>query len=961
MQANLAAAEDGRRAVQSELDSLRGSLRSRREELDEATGKAREEIRRATEARTVAREDAERSGVVRDELLRREEELSARSLSLKEERRQIDRERRALDQERTSLSEQLADLEARETDLTDSAELLGTERVQVEAIRLAAQEANERLEEDRNELRTVQDHLLKEQARQDMLDSILHEREKKIEHFEEELLRREQHLTKRGEEADSERSRLERVEGDLVARDLNMASAAASLESERAALRKEREEASDREGAIRKESKALDLRIDSVKNRETEIDKRSDTLRELADRVGHDTDILRKEKEIIAKEQASINKEWSDLERREQTLATQNDLFVRRQEEVNHAIKEARLEGKKEQDRLSTLEKRLNGRQSQLDQAKILLRDRESACSTREQELSLKESGLKQTIQLNNERVDAYRAQLKEVLFIRTEEEARLRGAEAKREEEEKKIQKLAADSKKARACIKTKLEEARSELGFLHAEIEELREHRISSQEELKRAVYECKKAKDNLDSVQNDVCMTSEVLSDKKAALAELLDQIKKERDSWNMEKAQGESAIKAKHMEMVEEFNLQSQQLAKRSEEFESARRAAEKSEESLQRGESELHADLARASSETAKLKNTIEELRVSYKIEQKRNDDLALQIQQQRDTHQITIQKLREEMVTESVVELEKAQRTFFQKTESWEIEKRSLADEAALVLEDFDMATKRFELEKSALIEARLRLEKDLAAKKERIFFLEDTAARDHSIYEESLAKIQKQTEEEITLTKAAELQQRERALELTKTIEEMSTSAEEERSKLEQREEALRGKNKVLSNELEGLRGNEGKVTALEAALLVKERQAELEIREVRGLHESKQLELEGERGRLEEAQKELEDQKVRVEEQKRELDRREQSNHDAQGCMQQLALRLKVKDEELTHARVLVDERVAKCEQWDDQLASWQQELDLLTNALNQREKEIDAKEAFISERHSREERST
>ena len=62
-----------------------------------------------------------------------------------------------------------------------------------------------------------------------------------------------------------------------------------------------------------------------------------------------------------------------------------------------------------------------------------------------------------------------------------------------------------------------------------------------------------------------------------------------------------------------------------------------------------------------------------------------------------------------------------------------------------------------------------------------------------------------------------------------------------------------------------------------------------------------------------------------------------------EAQEQMRLVAISLKEKSKEIEHDRFLLDERISKAEEVEEQLERWQEELDLLSESLGRRETEL------------------
>mmetsp|Transcript_755 Transcript_755/g.1748 ORF Transcript_755/g.1748 Transcript_755/m.1748 type:complete len:130 (+) Transcript_755:197-586(+) len=101
----------------------------------------------------------------------------------------MEADRRSLERDKAALLEQQSDLESREADLDDSTARLSTDRIHVEAMRLSNQQAAEELDEQRMEIRAVQDTLLATQSAQDSRDATLVDKQRELEDSDSALLR----------------------------------------------------------------------------------------------------------------------------------------------------------------------------------------------------------------------------------------------------------------------------------------------------------------------------------------------------------------------------------------------------------------------------------------------------------------------------------------------------------------------------------------------------------------------------------------------------------------------------------------------------------------------------------------------------------------------------------------------------------------------------------------------------
>mmetsp|Transcript_21695 Transcript_21695/g.46906 ORF Transcript_21695/g.46906 Transcript_21695/m.46906 type:complete len:103 (+) Transcript_21695:380-688(+) len=78
---------------------------------------------------------------------------------------------------------------SRKADLDDSTARLSTDRIHVEAMRLSNQQAAEELDEQRTEIRAVQDTLRTTQSAQDSRDATLVDKQRELEDSDSALLR----------------------------------------------------------------------------------------------------------------------------------------------------------------------------------------------------------------------------------------------------------------------------------------------------------------------------------------------------------------------------------------------------------------------------------------------------------------------------------------------------------------------------------------------------------------------------------------------------------------------------------------------------------------------------------------------------------------------------------------------------------------------------------------------------
>ena len=197
-------------------------------------------------------------------------------------------------------------------------------------------------------------------------------------------------------------------------------------------------------------------------------------------------------------------------------------------------------------------------------------------------------------------------------------------------------------------------------------------------------------------------------------------------------------------------------------------------------------------------------------------------------------------------------------------------------------------------------MEANLKAEADASVLKDRIAVLEESLVSQQNEYDETIVTIESQAREQRQSFAEYEESQREKVAKLMKTIESQGASIESQNRDLEEREAAVREESMALAEE-----------------------QAELEER---------QRELDEKEASLGEALAEGQS----IAEERRQL-------KEAQEQMRLVAISLKEKSKEIEHDRFLLDERISKAEEVEDQLERWQEELNLLSESLGRREAEL------------------
>ena len=217
---------------------------------------------------------------------------------------------------------------------------------------------------------------------------------------------------------------------------------------------------------------------------------------------------------------------------------------------------------------------------------------------------------------------------------------------------------------------------------------------------------------------------------------------------------------------------------------------------------------------------------------------------------------------------------------------------------ASEVLKDYD----KILAEKTALMEANLQAEADASALKDRIGMLEESLVRQQNEHDEAVANIESQAKDQRQSFAEYEARQREKVARLMGTIESQSASIESQTRDLEEREAAIKEESDELEAQQEELA----------------ERQRELADKEAQ-LGEA-----------LAEGQS--------IAEEKRQL-------QEAQEQMRLVAITIKEKSKEIEHDRFLLDERIAKAEEVEEQLERWQEELNSLSESLGRREAELAA----------------
>lgn len=215
---------------------------------------------------------------------------------------------------------------------------------------------------------------------------------------------------------------------------------------------------------------------------------------------------------------------------------------------------------------------------------------------------------------------------------------------------------------------------------------------------------------------------------------------------------------------------------------------------------------------------------------------------------------------------------------------------------ASEVLKDYD----KILAEKTALMEANLQAETDASVLKDRIAMLEESLVSQQNKYDEAIVTIESRAREQRQSFAEYEESQREKVAKLMKTIESQGASIESQNRDLEEREAAVREESMALAEE-----------------------QAELEER---------QRELDEKEASLGEALAEGQS----IAEERRQL-------KEAQEQMRLVAISLKEKSKEIEHDRFLLDERISKAEEVEEQLERWQEELNLLSESLGRREAEL------------------
>ena len=217
---------------------------------------------------------------------------------------------------------------------------------------------------------------------------------------------------------------------------------------------------------------------------------------------------------------------------------------------------------------------------------------------------------------------------------------------------------------------------------------------------------------------------------------------------------------------------------------------------------------------------------------------------------------------------------------------------------ASEVLKDYD----KILAEKTALMEVNLQAEADSSTLKDRISMLEESLVRQQNVYDEAIANIESQAKDQRQSFAEYEAKQRKKVAKLMDTIESQSASIESQTRDLEEREAAINEESDELEAQQEELA----------------ERQRELADKEAQ-LGEA-----------LVEGQI--------IAEEKRQL-------QEAQEQMRLVAITIKEKSKEIEHDRFLLDERIAKAEEVEEQLERWQEELNSLSESLGRREADLAA----------------
>jgi DNA repair exonuclease SbcCD ATPase subunit len=215
---------------------------------------------------------------------------------------------------------------------------------------------------------------------------------------------------------------------------------------------------------------------------------------------------------------------------------------------------------------------------------------------------------------------------------------------------------------------------------------------------------------------------------------------------------------------------------------------------------------------------------------------------------------------------------------------------------ASQVLTDFENVL----AEKTALMEANMEAETEASILKDRIALLESTLASQQNEYDEAVANIEKEAMEQRQSFAEYEASQREKVKKMMETMESQGASIESQTRDLEAREEAIKEESDALLAEQEDLAERQRELTEKEAQLgeALAEGQSIAE--------EGRQLKEEQEQMRL-------------------------------------VAMNLKEKSKEIEHERFLLDERISKAEEVEEELERWQEELNLLSVRLGQREAEL------------------
>ena len=217
---------------------------------------------------------------------------------------------------------------------------------------------------------------------------------------------------------------------------------------------------------------------------------------------------------------------------------------------------------------------------------------------------------------------------------------------------------------------------------------------------------------------------------------------------------------------------------------------------------------------------------------------------------------------------------------------------------ASEVLKDYD----KILAEKTALMEVNLQGEADSSTLKDRISMLEESLVRQQNVYDEAIANIESQAKDQRQSFAEYEARQREKVAKLMETIESQNASIGSQTRDLEEREAVIKEESDELEAQQEELA----------------ERQRELADKEAQ-LGEA-----------LAEGQS--------IAEEKRQL-------QEAQEQMRLVAITIKEKSKEIEHDRFLLDERIAKAEEVEEQLERWQEELNSLSESLGRREADLAA----------------